>query len=350
MSVKIREKRGKLYLDIYQSGKRTWESLHLALTKDKEQNRELMRLADICRSQRESQLLAGAWNIQDPVAGKIKLVAYLEKFAEAYSGKGIVKSCIYQIKKYGNSETVLLSQITPRWFESFQKYLLNEAGISQTTAANYSKILRVALKKAVAANIITRNPADEIERIRETEADLVFLNIDELQRLADTKIDGGNAEIRRAFLFACYTGLRISDLETITWGQLETNPMQIVKRQIKNRMPVYVPLSESAKKLIGERGDHGPDEKVFELSNKKVSGNIALKRWAKDAGINKKTSWHTARRTFATLALESHVDIYTIAKLLGHSSITQVAKYAKVTNRLRRNAVAALPEIKLDDD
>ena len=41
MSVKIREKRGKLYLDIYQGGKRTWESLHLELTKDKTQNKEI---------------------------------------------------------------------------------------------------------------------------------------------------------------------------------------------------------------------------------------------------------------------------------------------------------------------
>jgi hypothetical protein len=59
MSVKVREKRGRLYLDIYQSGKRTWESLNLALTKNKAQNREIYRLAEICRSKRETQLLAG---------------------------------------------------------------------------------------------------------------------------------------------------------------------------------------------------------------------------------------------------------------------------------------------------
>jgi hypothetical protein len=50
MGVKIREKRGKLYLDIYAGGRRAWEALHLTLTSDKKQNKEIMRLAEICRS------------------------------------------------------------------------------------------------------------------------------------------------------------------------------------------------------------------------------------------------------------------------------------------------------------
>ncbi|MDR1215965.1 MAG: hypothetical protein LBK25_04705 [Treponema sp.] len=50
MGVKIRKSRGKLYLDIYQNGNRRWEALHLSLTKDREQNKEVMRLAELCRS------------------------------------------------------------------------------------------------------------------------------------------------------------------------------------------------------------------------------------------------------------------------------------------------------------
>jgi site-specific recombinase XerD len=70
-----------------------------------------------------------------------------------------------------------------------------------------------------------------------------------------------------------------------------------------------------------------------------------LSRWAADAKITKHIGWHTARRTFATMELEHGVDIYTVAKLLGHRTITQVAKYAKATDKLRREAVNALPEL-----
>jgi hypothetical protein len=80
MGVKVREKRGRLYLDIYNGGKRTWESLHLTLTADKAQNKELWRIADLCRSKRETQMLAGAWNIQDPVSGKKNSPAISKNF------------------------------------------------------------------------------------------------------------------------------------------------------------------------------------------------------------------------------------------------------------------------------
>ncbi|MDR1469636.1 MAG: site-specific integrase [Spirochaetaceae bacterium] len=348
MSVKVRVKRGKLYLDIYQSGKRTWEALHLTLTKDREQNKAVMRIADICRSQRESQLLAGAWNIQDPVAGKQKFIAYAEKCAKSPSNSRSMKGLLYHLKNFHAGETVLLSQITPKWVADFQEYLEKSAGLSPSSAAYYSKILRMVLRKAVKENIITRDPSETVKRLYQPETDLVYLNIDEAQRLADTKIDDCDGEIRRAFLFACHTGLRVCDLETLVWGQIETSPMQIVKRQEKTKIPVYIPLSETAKRLIDDGKEHAPAEKVFVLPHDhRRQSYYVLKRWREAAGVTKNIGWHTARRTFATLALENGVDIYTVAKLLGHTSISQVAKYAKVTDRLRREAVAALPEIRL---
>jgi integrase len=155
-------------------------------------------------------------------------------------------------------------------------------------------------------NIISRNPCETVRRIREPETELEFLNIDEVQRLADVKLDGGGAEIRRAFLFACHTGLRVSDLETLTWNKIETNPMQIAKQQTKTKAPVYIPLSGTAIKLIDNGGEHGPADRVFNLpvGKRRLSYNI-LKRWAKAAGLTKNIGWHTARRTFATLALEN---------------------------------------------
>jgi integrase len=348
MSVKIRERRGKLYLDIYHGGKRTWESLHISLTKDRAQNKELMRVADICRSQRESQLLAGAWNIQDPVAGKKKLAEYLQERAEGYSSPGVVSSFLHHLKKFDGGCSVSLSQITPKWVSDFQTYLEKDAGLARSSAEHYSKTLRAALKKAVTDGIIARNPAETVPSIKTTASDLVFLNIDELQRLAGAGLAGRDAEIRRAFLFACYTGLRVSDLETLAWGQIESNPVQVIKRQKKTGTPVHIPLNETVKKLISAGNPGAPDERVFNLPNgARRQSYDALKRWAKEARVTKNIGWHTARRTFATLALENGAEIYTVAKLLGHASIAQVAKYAKVTDKLRREAVAALPEVRL---
>jgi hypothetical protein len=147
MSVKIREKREKLYFDIYQGGKRTWEALHFSLTTDKTQNREIMHLADICWSKQETQVLAGSWDIQDPVAGRKKLVTYLEKLAKAKLHSDYITGCIRYLKKYTNGNTIQLSQITPQWIDGFQQYLLKET-LSPTTAYDYSKAIHAATYSA----------------------------------------------------------------------------------------------------------------------------------------------------------------------------------------------------------
>jgi integrase len=354
MSVKVREKRGKLYLDIYMGGKRTWEALHLTLTNDKAQNKEIMRMAEICRSKKETQMLAGSWDIQDPIAGRKKFVTYLEECAKARINNDYITGCIRYLKKYSNGSTIQLSQINPQWIDGFQQYLLNATKsnnekLSPTTAYDYSKAIRMALRKAVNDNILIKNPAASVKGLQEPETDHIFLNIDEVQKLADTGIPGKlGEEIRRAFIFVCYTGLRISDIKSLKWGDIELNPLQIIKRQRKTKKAVYVPLKETSWGIINDGNEHNPGDKVFPLlANTKSQTNQHLIKWARKAGIKKPVGWHTARRTFATWELEHGADIYTVAKLLGHKNIKQVAKYAQATDKLRRSAVAALPEIKL---
>jgi aspartate carbamoyltransferase regulatory subunit len=63
MGVKIWVNRKKLYLSIYLNGQRKRESLGLTLTSDEQQNKEVMRIAELCRSKREIQIVEGKWNL-----------------------------------------------------------------------------------------------------------------------------------------------------------------------------------------------------------------------------------------------------------------------------------------------
>jgi integrase len=254
------------------------------------------------------------------------------------------------MKKYSSGETIQLSQVTPQWVDGFRQYLLKGTGLSAATAYDYSKAVRMALRKAVNDNILIKNTAAAVKGLTEPETDLVFLNVDEVQKLANTGITGElGAEVKHAFIFACYTGLRISDLKSLKWGDIERNPLQIIKRQKKTQRAVYIPLNDIAWGIIDDGQEHNPDDKVFTLlANTKSQTNQYLLKWAEKAEVKKPVGWHTARRTFATWELEHGADIYTVAKLLGHKNIKQVAKYAQATDKLRREAVAALPEIKLE--
>ena len=348
MSVKVRVKRGKLYLDIYQGGVRKWEKLGLELTKDKVQNKEIMRLAEICRSKRETQFLTSAWDISDPIAGKISLIKFMEDYSKNYKtkSKNVVDRCIKYLKEYSIGG-IQLVQITPKWVEGFQDFLKAKDTLSMGTVAFYVRILRSALNKAVAKEMILKNPANFVQKIKAPEPELIFLQFDEVKSLANVTIDDQyGAEVRRAFLFACYTGLRVSDLETLTWSKINTSPWQILKSQEKTQQQIFVPLHKDAQALINDGKKHAADDLVFNFSehNRRTS-YYYLNEWAEKAGLKKTVGWHTARRTFATMALENGADLLTVAKLLGHTSLKNVTKYAKVTDKLKVEAINALPAI-----
>jgi integrase len=178
----------------------------------------------------------------------------------------------------------------------------------------------------------------------------VWLNSDELKKLSETGINYyAGEEMVKAFLFACHTGLRISDLRTLMWGDIELNPRQIVKQQKKTEAQAYIPLNATAWNLIDDQQKtHDNKAPVFPTLHGKKHGHYArLKKWAKEAGITKEIGWHTARHTFAVLALEGGCDIYTLSKLLGHTDVKTTQIYAQATDKMKRAAVDALPAVEI---
>jgi site-specific recombinase XerD len=345
MSVKIRKKRGRLYLDIYAHGRRKWEALHLTLTNDRTHNKDTMRLAEICRAKRELQIVSGEWGIMDPGSDKKTLYVLTKEMAD--SGKYAVRisSVLQYLDKYPGGKTIQISRINKKWVENFQDYLLKH--LSRNTARNYILGICQVLNKAVQENIILKNPGREVEIIKKEESERVFLNIEEMQKLANIEAKTDlEKDVKRAFIFACYTGLRVSDLITITWGNIEHNPPQIVKNQKKTGVRVYIPLHKTARTVIEDNTLHEHGELIFPwLKVIKNNRNLYLTKWAERAGIGKSIGWHTARHTFAVKSLESGADIYTVSKLLGHTDITATQVYAKATDKMKREAVNALPEI-----
>jgi integrase len=253
------------------------------------------------------------------------------------------------LREYPGGDTIKLGQVNEKWVKDFQDYLLNDTKLTASSAWAYCSALRVAFNQAVREKIIIRSPAAAVKGINPPDADRIWLAADEVQKLANINLGGRlGKDIKNAFLFACYTGLRISDLKTITWGDIDHASLQIIKRQKKTKDLVYIPLSETAWKIINDGSIHNHKEYIFpELAAIRHQYHMRLDQWAKKAGITKKIGWHTARHTFAVLSLESGGDIYTVSKLLGHKSLKTTQAYAKATDKMKRAVVDALPAVEI---
>lgn len=78
--------------------------------------------------------------------------------------------------------------------------------------------------------------------------------------------------------------------------------------------------------------------KVFDMTCLSACDRC-LKKMAAAAGIEKNVSFHTARHSMATLSLAAGGDLYTVGKLLGHTSINSTQVYADVVMETKIEAV-----------
>lgn len=97
----------------------------------------------------------------------------------------------------------------------------------------------------------------------------------------------------------------------------------------------------SALHWLPERNGCKPSQKVFELTILGVC-NRYLKKMTADAGITKNVSFHTSRHTFAVLTLAAGSDLYTVGKLLGHTSINSTQVYTDVVMETKVEAISRI--------
>jgi len=141
------------------------------------------------------------------------------------------------------------------------------------------------------------------------------------------------------FLFSCLTGLRWSDIEKLTWQEIQHSKelgYYIRFRQAKTNGVETQPISEESRKLLGDEGQ--PKEKIFIGLAYGNWNKTILKDWLLEAGITKHITFHCARHTYATLQLTLGTDIYTVSKLLGHKNLQTTEIYAKVINEKKVDA------------
>jgi integrase len=250
------------------------------------------------------------------------------------------------VEAFADGKPIRFGDLTPQWLSQFREFLMTAPvnkgkTLSPNTQKVYLTIFKTVLHTAYKEEILPTDLTLKIEAIKGEETQRVYLTEKELQHLANTPCR--NDDTRRAALFSALTGLRYSDILKLTWGEVDSTEMRIEFRQKKTKSVMYLPISQYALALCGERKKD--DIPVFSKlpDSKLVSTTIAA--WVKSAGITKHITFHCFRHTFATLQLAKGTDIYTVSKMLGHNDVKTTQIYAQVIDEKKQAAANA---IKLD--
>ncbi len=125
---------------------------------------------------------------------------------------------------------------------------------AHTVIARFKKMT----KAAVEAGVIMKNPCEGvIIKIDGNTLKKDVLSMEEMQRLITTHYEGENPEIRRAFIFCLYCGLRWCDVKDLTFANVDYSNKRLTFEQAKtkghsNASGVVIPLNDGLLNLVGK--------------------------------------------------------------------------------------------------
>ena len=366
-----------IYLDCYVNGIREYKFLSLYLRpetsrENKLWNREQLRLANAIKAQYIIDIQNGEYGFKDRNRSrKLNFITYCEEMAAEYDANGqnscavLMRSAIKRMTDY-KGKNITFNHIDKDFLIGFIEYLNSDIRDFDKAAkdknrkpkplsnvykeALFARIM-VALNKAERDGIILKNPGKDIDRKLKPHSEQktrCYLTLEEIQRIIETEYKPDN-DIKPAFLFCCFSGLRYSDVSKLTWKEITVSQdgyAQIETTMQKTGKSITIPLSDNALKWLPEREGSLPENRIFyKLPDQVNNADVRLRTLIKKAGISKHVTFHVARHSFATLTLTYGADLYTVSKLLGHANIRTTQVYAKIVDESKRKAVNLIPKL-----
>ena len=253
-------------------------------------------------------------------------------------------------------QDISLNQLTRKFIERFENYLLSTPNkvtgraMNRNTCSTYLKKIKAVINAAIRRELLTTNPFAGFKIKNHRSVNRTFLNMEEIELLKNHDL-GGNLSLQRVldcFLFACYTGIRYSDLSKLTGKMVKKDAnglLWIALQQQKTGEDYQSPMLDYAIEIYNKYEANRKSTGLIlpMLTNQKV--NTALKVIANLVGIDKNVTFHASRHTFATtITLEQGVDLLSVSALLGHSSISSTQIYAKMTRNKKVDVINFLNE------
>lgn len=336
----------------------------------RQENKDTLVLARKIRHDRGQELLdqEKGYKLQTKKAS-INFLEYFQEYLDAYTKKDVrmiqialqrFKDFLHDTPEFNRFERKIKpEQITSEMVEAFTEYLKSRS-IGEGAKSIYQRFKKVFKSCAIKYNINYQRPFVDSEgktiSITVDEDAIVkdFLSPDEEKKLMATHYTGENPEIRSAFIFCLYTGMRFCDVKDLTFGNFDFANKLLSYEQNKTKghskhSSVTLPLTDALLELIADKmEDAKKDDLVFNLPSHTMCLK-ALRRWVKRAGIDKHITWHCARHSFGTnmaaTAAQKGFSVRVVQEMMGHSSLKYTERYTRVVDEQKKAAMAELSKM-----
>lgn len=215
--------------------------------------------------------------------------------------------------------------------------------ISPATVNRELAFLKTVFNKAVEWGRLENNPAARVKKFRENNVKERILNDDEARRL----IGISSPALRPIIIIALNTGMRRGEILGLRWEDIDFNKgfIGIQAGESKTGEGRKIPMNYQVFEVL-KSIPRSPEHVFFNPETKDHIKDIktGFKSACQRAGI-KGLRFHDLRHTGASRMVEAGVDLATVSKILGHSSIQMTMRYTHPTPENMKRAVEKLAEI-----
>ena len=353
MSVSVREiplKDGGISfsLDIYHKGQR--QQVKTDIQTERSAGREYQK------ARRQVEARAADLEAQlkiDPAAvflGKERrgndFLEYFDKvMRDEKNADSLYSNTLKHLRDFNGKKPLPMTNISQPWAERFRAYI-DGLNLKETTKKNYLLGLKIILNQAARENLIP-DFSRKIKPFKKNDVPLKYLTVEQIKNLDTTPCR--HPAVRAAFLFSCFTGLRVSDLEALRDGDIQregdrvTIRFKVQKTGKCERLTLGAQAMKYLEEATGLHNDRkADDDRVFLLPSRHCASDV-LRAWGTAAGIPFNLGYHCGRHSFAVVSLQRGTSLYTLSKLLGHSSVKMTEIYAKVVDGTKTEAMDNMP-------
>lgn len=347
----LQRKNGKYWAVFAEGGKRKWLKIG-AVSKSKA--RAILKELEAERARDRLDIL---------YLKKINFYEFTEiylRYVKTNKSESSYKREAYTVRKlkefYGD---IPISKFDTQLVESYKPRRV-EDGVKNKTINRELEIFRHMLTIARDSMYLSKAPKFKMLPIKV--APVRFLSTDEVAKL----LENSTPWLKPMIIMMLNSGMRFSEVKNLKFEDVDFNKNVICIKSAKNssnRISSFtdfrvIPMNEALRNTLLWISHFYIDPKT-QISNERMShqmnyvfckpdgspvGSIRTSfiKACRKAGINS-TDTYILRHTFASHLIMNGIDLVTIQKLLGHSSVTTTMIYAHISDSHKAESVKVLP-------
>jgi integrase len=348
-----------VYLDMHNKGKRIYEATEFEISNNidyyNQDSETLIKISMLLKDINKKMVEKNFNDTEDIPEKPIYILEYFKEIKD----KNSENLCFYNIHRVVESFLTESKQLQITFKEldekdendrrkgidfcrGFYDFIKNKESLNANSKRLYFQYFKLVLSRAVEAEHLTKN---YILRSKEMKFDKEvtypdYLTMQEISKIVKLEVNKFLVEIKQAFLFSCFTGLRSSDIRKLRFEDIRDNHIYIIQKKTKEALSL--PISQDAYKIVEQQRLKYNNGRIFRLKTHLYMQMKAIFTKS-ELSQNRKLSFHSARHSFAMMLLDAGNPIQTISNALGHKSIETTMIYQRMKDKHLKEAIETLP-------